>query len=344
MTTDQPLKVLSKMYISQHALAWCEFTPDDPRLQQPDWEQWPGRLKSGCARDAKLRPKYEQIIREANHDEGMFWLPVGGTPNTELLELARQYFGSRCVVSELGADLETNRHLLGDDFVRGLEEDRQQAMKIRGPVLTDDEWRIWERAKAYATDLKKQLEEQGYTFNPATVEFVAFGGDWHMCCANYPIQMGRAWGLAKGVSRRFDLIAPSASPLIIKARAVEQNLPMPEDIRLFIFKTADEAPTWGRYVAQFWEGKHGPMDPPHVVEIEFPSNSVTQINIFGWGISRALGTSRQYDYRGRIKMSVGCGGSTPYPATMVMAEESLSLEGFRDALLSGQVKQRQGLP
>ena len=52
--------------------------------------------------------------------------------------------------------------------------------------------------------------------------------------------------------RRFDLIEPSASPMIMKARVVDQNLPMPDNIRLFIFKTANEGPTWGRYVAQFF--------------------------------------------------------------------------------------------
>ena len=343
--TTGPLQVLRKMYLSVHALSWGELTPDDPRRQQHNWAQWPERCDDGYARDLQLRPLYEQLIRNARDDEGMFWFPCSGKPNAEVLELARQHFGPRLVVWNYGWSPDA-------EFQQGLAEDRQQAIANRGPDWDKVdppsypeglEWVGWSGSKFYAVKFRQELEKQGYTFDPATVEFVAFGGDWSYCCATFPIHMAAAWDLAKGIDRRFDLIIADESAMYLKATPVDQNLPMPENIRLFIFKTAEEGPCWGRYVAQFWEGRHSAMDPPHVVEVEFPQGKVLEVNIFGWGPSRAFGTGGQYDYRDRIQMSVGCGGHTPYQATLVMAyDESLSLEEFRAALLNGKVVERTG--
>jgi hypothetical protein len=336
-TSRKPLKQLRKIYLAVHPLGFLLAPPGHPNRQTKTWEQWPGRCELGYPRALELQRKYRQLIREAKDDEGMFFIPG----DRELLDLARRHFGSRCVAVRSNPDL-------GSDFAKGLEEDRQRATKNRGPGWEKQpsfppglEWSVWRTSKAWATDSHRQLEEQGYTYDPATVEFVAFGGDWCYCCGSYPIHMGRALGLAKPIERRFDLIEPSASPMIMKATVVDQNLPMPDNIRLFIFKTANEGPTWGRYVAQFWEGMHGIMDRPHVVAVDFPPGSVTEINIFGWGVGRALGIGSQYDYRGRIQMSVGCGGHTPHRATLVMADESLSLEDFRAALLAGNASEKE---
>ena len=150
--------------------------------------------------------------------------------------------------------------------------------------------------------------------------------------------MARALGVAKGVERRFDLINRDFSRMFLKLSLVEQNIAMPEGIRLFIFKTADEGPTWGRYIAQFWESAHGVMDLPHKVAVDFPKDSVREVNLEGWGITRARGINRDhYNWYGHLEMIAGCGGHTPYYATVAMAEEDLSLAGFRAALVAGKV-------
>ena len=323
--TTKPLKKLRKIYVAVHASGFLDVPPGSPNRQEKRWEQWPGRCDDGYRRTLELLPKWEQLIREAQEDEGIFF--IGGAP--VLLELAREHFGSRCVVWREDIDL-------GPDFAKGQEEDRQQARSD----CTEHEIGLWNWWKSYAVGFQRELEKQGYTFDPAKAEFVAFGGDWCYCCGSYPIHMARAWGLAKGITRPFDLICPSASPLLINATVVEQNLPMPENIDLFILKTPDEGPTWGRYAAQYYERAHGPMDPLHVVEVDFPADSVEEINIFGWPLGRAIGIdSRQTDVYGHIEMSVGCGGHTTHAATLVLAKESLSLEDFRAALLAGKVSE-----
>ncbi len=339
--------VLRKIYLCVHALCWLEITPDDLRRQDPWWEEWPGRWELARGLDVQLQRKHQQLIREAREDEGIFFLPTGFDSNNELIELAREHFGPRCVVCRLENDTEHNREVLGVDFVRGIEEDRQQAIKNRGPNLTERELYAWEHSKAWAIDLDKQLAERGYTYDPATVEFIAFGENWVGCVATFPIHMGRAFGLTKPMERRFDLINPDWSPMLTKATPVERGLPMPENIRLFIFKTEENVgPTWGRYVAQYWEGLHGLMDPPHVVTVEFPPDSVTECDLFGWEIGRARGTlgnqyGREGYYYGHMVMNVGCGAHTPHYATLVMAEESLPIEDFRAALLAGKVSEKR---
>ena len=135
--------------------------PGHPDREKPSWEQWPGRCEDGYHRALELQPKYEQLIRDAQEDEGFYWL--GG--NEELLELAREHFGPRMVcgsekdwdryremlssddpgsvkfedvIIAFDKEFDTYRHfdtygeMLGPDFEQGLEEDRQQAIQNRG--------------------------------------------------------------------------------------------------------------------------------------------------------------------------------------------------------------------
>ncbi len=335
---------LKKIYFGVHPLTWLDVPPGDPQRREKWWEQWPGRCNLGYSVGLQKKPRYEELIRNAREDEGIFFIPSGAKATDELIDLARRVFGPRCVVLKLIGDIDHYRQELGPEFVKGLEEDRRKADENRGPDWEDPslppgaEFETWIKTKAWAIDLNRQLEGQGYAYDPANVEFVGFGGDWCYCTATFCIHMSRAFGLTTPIERRFDLIEPSASPLLMKATLVDQNLRMPENIRLFILKAPNEGPAWGNYVAQFWEGIYGPMDRPHVVEVEFPPGSVTEIDIFGWGIGRARGIGG--DSRASWAMGVGCGGSTPYNATLVMADESLSLDDFRAALLAGVVRER----
>ena len=177
---------------------------------------------------------------------------------------------------------------------------------------------------------------------PAAVEFLCLGENWVGCGATFPIHMGRAFGLARPIERRFDWMNPDWSPMLMDAEVVDQNLEMPEHIRLFVYKTAEGGPTCGRYVAQFWEGMRGIMDPPHVVEVDFPPASVMESDLMGWPICRARGLIEypQQHFHGRMTMQVGCGAHTTHHATVAMADHTLSLEDFRTALLAGGVEMK----
>jgi hypothetical protein len=280
----------------------------------------------------------------------MFFLPTREKSCGELLELARRRFGPRLVALEdkegykFDRDMPHVHKLLGPDVTQALQhslnQDRRRATENRGEAWEQGlEWRCWEWSKTWAWYLERTLKEQGYTFDPSSVEFEALGENWSGCCATYPISLGRAWGLAKPIARRFDLINPDGTPILLKAKVVEQNLPMPGNIRLFIFKTADEPPTWGSYVAQFYEGIHGVMDRPRRIEVTFPADTVDEIT--GYGTSRESGLGIWTRHYGRIEMSVGYGGHFYHPATMVMTipEKQLPLEDFRAALLAGKVRE-----
>jgi hypothetical protein len=371
--TAKPLKMLCKMYLFVHGLSWIEITPDDPRRRTKEWEQWPGRCEICHDYEFKLQRKYQRLIRDAKEDEGIFCLSNGMKGNTELIEFARKHFGLRCVVCGLEYDRDHNRQVLGVNFAKGLEDDRRQAIKNRGPSLAEDELAAWEHSKAWAIDLNQRLAAQGYTYDPTTVGFLAFGEDWSACAATYPIHMGRAFGLTRPIERRFDLINPDCSPVLLRATAIEQNLAMPENICLFIFKSVE-----GRLLAQYWEGMHGIFDKPHVIKVNFPPASVRLIDAFGnppgdrqdylehlerfnrrlidmfgppgdrQGCSEALerfgrylidvfGNPRGGLNQGDITVRAGCGLHTPHQADLVLAEPNLSLGEFRQALLAGKV-------
>ncbi len=325
------MKHLNRIYLMTHALNWLEITPDDPRRKTDRWEQWPGRCDICHRYEFGLKEKYYRLMSIPDKSTGVFCLPSGLEGDIPLIELAGKTFGPRCVVCRLGYDQEANRRALGPEFARGLEEDRQRAEAIRGSNLTEGEIAAWERSKAWCVDLRIQLEERGYSFDPAKVEFTAFGEDWSGCAATFPIHMGRAFDLAEPIARRFDLINPDCTPVLLESTAVEQNLPMPEDIRLFIFKTNE-----GRLLGQYWEGLHGLLDKPHAVAVDFPPDSVRLVDVFRKPRSdRALG---------QAVMGVGCGGHTPYGADLIEAEPALSLDGFRKALLAGTVSVSRATP
>ena len=322
------MKQLYRIYLMPHALNWLEITPNDPRRKTELWEQWPGRCDICHRYEFVLKEKYYRLMSAPDESTGVFCLPSGMEGDIPLIELAGKTFGPRCVVCRLGYDQEANRDALGAKFARGLDEDRQRAGAIRGN-LTQGEIAAWERSKAWVVDLRIQLEERGYTFDPKEVEFIAFGENWSGCVATFPIHMGRAFELAEPIFRRFDLINPDHSPVLMKSTAIEQNLPLPEDIRLFIFKTSE-----GRLLAEYWEGLRGLLDKPHVVTVDFPRDSVRLVDVSG----------KPHGDRacGQAVMGVGCGWHTPYGADLVEAEPALSLEGFRKALLAGKVSERCG--
>ena len=336
------LQKLRRIYLSTHALSWAAVESELPRMPESDRERkagmgehWPGRAEACLQLDSRLRQNHFELIRNAKSDEGFFVLES----NPELVQFAREHFGPRCVVCRLENNLEQNCQVLGPQFARGLDEDRRLAVKNRGCEVTDVEFSAWGRSKAWTIDLTEQLHEQGYTFDPAEVEFLALGENWVGCGATFPIHMGRAFGLAHPIERRFDWMNPDWSPMLMGSEVVEQNLPMPEHIRLFIFKTAVCGPTYGRYIAQFWEGMRSIVDRPHTVLVRFPPESVMECDITGWPVCRSRGLIEypQHHFHGEMAMHVGLGAHTAHYSTVAMADHKLSLEEFRAALLAGEV-------
>ena len=342
---------LQRLYLCVHALSWIEIAPADQRERELLWgggEHWPGRTAACRELDLVLRRRTQRLILEVagNDDEAFLILPTGLKGNRELIEFARAHLGPRCLVCRLDGDLAANRRALGAEFSRGLAADRAAAEASGAPVSAY-ELAAWERSRAWAEDLDRQLACAGYRYDPETVEFVTFGANWVGCGATYPIQMARAFGLAHAMQRRFELSNPDWSPLLLAAEPIEQNLVLANQVLLYIFRNGFSGPmaatpspdVRGRYLAQAWEGIRGIMDPAHVVTVDFPAGSVREVDLFGVEVARARGLWAEPN-RGPVTMSVGSGVFTPYHSTLVMAEEHLSLEEFRAALVAGTVAER----
>lgn len=321
------LKPLKRMYLMTHALNWLEITPNDPRRKTTTWEQWPGRCEACYQYEQGLKDKYFKLMALADEDAGVFVLPSGMKGDPPLIELAKKTFPGRCVVCDLGDDRKANIRALGSAFGQWLDDDRRRAEKIRGTSLASIEVTVWDRSKAWAVDLKNKLEQNGYTFDPENVEFIAFGEDWSGCAATYPIHIGRALGLKNPIIRRFDLINPDCTQILLKSQPVKQNIEMPEKIQLYIFKSPE-----GRWLGQYWEGLHGLYDSPHQVTVEFDHGAAQLIDHFG---------NPRGDIGGKLVMNVGCGGHTPYRADLVQAAEGVSFDAFRNALEIGVVTERK---
>jgi hypothetical protein len=326
-----PLRPLSRIYLMTHALNWLELTPDNPLRQTATWEQWAGRCEACYQYEFALKDKYYSLMAIPEPTTAVFCLPSGMKGDPPLIDLAGKTFGDRCVVCRLGSSPQAEREALGAEFVCGLEADRARAEALRGKALSEGEIGAWERSKAWALDLRSQLEARGYTFDPATVEVIAFGEDWSGCAATYPIHMGRAWGLARPVERRFDLINPDCTPVLLTSIPLQQSLPLAENVRLFVFRTAE-----GRFLGQYWEGLHGLYDVPHRVDVSFPPASARLVDGFGKPRGDELG--------GQLTLQAGCGGHTPYRADLVMSEPGVPAEVFQAALMAGTVGAAGGRP
>ena len=358
-TTGKPLRQLRKMHLFIHPLYWIDHPlGQEPNERTAQWnDQFPNRWEFACELEVKLQERYRRLIREAREDEGMFFLPTREPACCEMVDLARQHFGPRLASLEdeqgnkFDRDMPYIHELLGAELANelkaSLEDDRQAALKNRGPVWEKHslEWSCWEWSKTWAWFLNKTLEDQGYTYDPQTVDFEAFGENWFGCVATYTINLGRALRLARPIKRQFELINPDYIPMLFHAEVIEQNVPGPDNTLLFIFRTANRSPTWGQLIAQFYEGQHGVMDRPRVIEVDFPPNSVYIVTNFGWPIERALGIwGRSH---GSVELSIGYGGHFHHPATWVMPlvpkpmekRQALSAEQLRDVMLAGRIKQ-----
>lgn len=322
---DMNLKRLDRIYLMIHALNWLEIVPGDPRRQDPHWEQFPGRCDLCYAYEQPLKEKYYALLGKPDEQAAVFIMPSGMQGDPPLIQLAQQTFGDRCLVCPLGYDVTANAAALGEEFAQGLAEDEKRARAIRGE-LPEGDVLAWGRSKSWAVWFTRELRRAGYTFDPQTVEVQALGEDWCGCAATFPIHMSRAFGLKTPIWRRFDLMNPDCSRLLLQATLVEQNLPMPSHIRLLIVRTAE-----GRLAAQYWEGQCGLWDWPHKVTVKFQRPA-----------ARRVGTGGEYfqdQPQQTVEVSVGAGGHTPHAAHLLMAEPDVSLEEFKTALLAGEVSE-----
>ena len=328
----QPVKQLRRIYLSVHGMDWIGVTEDDPRRQTPRWEQWPGRCAMIHPLDFEYRLRIRQLIRHAKADEGLMVLPSGHVHNQALIDYARPYFGDRLVVCDFPFGSVPWRKALGPAFVKGIEEDRATALRCRPQGIDDDAFEhgfeAWVRSKAWGTNLRRKLEARGYRFDPRTAEFVAWGGDWRGCAATYPIHIGRVFGLANPIERRWDLIIHDSGPMDVKSALVVQNVVVPEHVRLFVYRNER-----GRYCAEYWQGLYCPMERPRQIALDFLPGVVRKVDLFG----RTVGDATY----GRVTVAIGCGGHTPYRPDILEASPGLTLDDFYDVLTAGTVCERR---
>ena len=133
---------LRKIYLSIHATGQHDTSPGGEKSEE--WELFPGRCENSYRSEVKRKDEVYRLIRDAGEDEGIFILPTHYNAPTiydlseaskELVGLAEQHFGSRCVVCRINLEWDRIRQVLGElwgSFFEGLREDLQQAIKNRG--------------------------------------------------------------------------------------------------------------------------------------------------------------------------------------------------------------------
>lgn len=354
---------LRKIWLSVHSLTWLALPPDSRERMDRKWNQFLERIPLAYPLEVQLQRDYQRVIDTADDDEAIYFLPTHFEAADEIIEYADARLGRRSMASRVEGGAEAKERAFGRDFFQGVEDDQRAAIRNRGladGVLTADqlrqdgaardkspdlpagglqqtEIRGWMQAKAWGLDLLAQAESRGLDFDPATVEMEAFGGDWCYCAASFPIQIGRVMGLSHPIERRFDLINPAEGPVLLQSAVVEQNIPLAENIRLFIWEYTDSHGP--RYVAQFWEGIRGIMDRTHEAIVDLPADAAEIVNLWGFPETRARGVDTP-PRQGPLRLSVGSGGHTPIPSSIVMTDGNLPFDEFRDALTSAEIRVR----
>jgi len=321
------LTPVKRIWLVMHALNWLEVTPDSPLRKEPRWELWPGRCEACYAYEQPLKERYYALLGKPDPEAAVWIMPSGMKGDPPLIELAQKTFAKRCLVCPLGYDFTANSAVLGEEFAQGCAADRKRATELRGQV-EQSEIDAWERSKAWAVWFTRELRKAGYTFDPKTVQVEAIGEDWCGCAATFPIHMSRALGLKTPIWRRFDLMNPDCSSLLLKSTLVAQNLNLPGDIKLLIVKTPE-----GRFVGQFHEGAHGLWEWPHKVTVTFKRPAARRVGTGGEAFQDAPQQT--------VEVTVGCGGHTPHQAQLLMSEPGVSLKEFKSALLAGEVREKR---
>ena len=267
--------------------------------------------------------KWEKLMgSEGPNEEHVVCILSDGTERFKPLEdLARAYFGERCIMDPSDEGPET-KVLLAEDLER--------TFAGRGAYSEWVPYEIWtsSNARKWTEGLKKELNRLGYTYDPESLHVVTCGQQWGGCLTKYSAFMGKYLGLTKPADLRADLSPDAGFP--VKAAFVER-IPMDRHVYLFLFEMVD-----GRPMAQFMDGLRGVWEPPHVATVPIDPGNVEVVTTSPNTYLKVDEATKVMENRVMVDVGDGC-----HPAFTTLIATKMRFDAFRASLVKATIAPRE---
>jgi hypothetical protein len=206
---------LERLVFLSHPYAWeLQFARDPGRAQTYRWADF--SAADLVAMERKVSTRWPQEVRKLGPTDALIINYFGGRPPDAELEK-----GPIAPLLQAAREHLGNRYLL----LFGTQSKNECGREIR-----------------------RQLLEKGYTYDPATVAAESWGQSTEGCVVNFAAHFAAGMGLAKGFPMRYDLTFPDA-PFAMTGDFLERIALGDSDVSLYLSKSRE-----GRMFAIFFPG------------------------------------------------------------------------------------------
>jgi len=274
----------------------------------------------------QVEENWKKVLAEKGADPGNVVCIVHSSKKDQGLEdAARQHFGDRCIVNPRD-NSEATRVLLAGDLDR--------TFGGRGNHGEWNPYELWSsnNARRWVEGFKRQLDQNGYHYDPATVTMETFG-NWSGCHHKYSNFMAVYLGLKKPAQIHAETELCSLKSVPMPVHEFVELVPMDRHVWLAIFRREDGIP-----MAQYWDGLRPVWKPPHVARVTIDPKVVDLFNFSPNSLIPVSGACEKL--KDGILADVGDG---THPAFTTIVGKNASAKEFavlRDALVNATVEPR----
>lgn len=259
--------------------------------------------------ERKVNQKQRQYIESMRPEEFLVIYPIGRRPAMKALEqFGQEKLGRRCMV--LRAESPNNqktdsRKLLPEAVKIELVDEMLDALRKRGNTWSSAAMEVLEVMfynRMIALEIQEEFQKRNLSFDPKTVEVVAFGEGFEQCAMSWKAMVPYYLELANPIENDFDL-SVSGMPLL-RFATFKERIALSHDIRLFLWELKD-----GRTMGMFARARARLADPQFFVTLPFDFKKST-IKVFSehgeqlWPLAAAENLPVKADLAGPLKVPV----------------------------------------
>jgi hypothetical protein len=204
-------------------------------------------------------------------DEAMIVYPIGRRQAMlELEQHCERRLGKRCLIVRSESPQMNRkvdfREILPEAVRLQIADDLLEAIQKNGQDPKFDlEMIAYNRIIAF--EIEEEFAKRGITFDPKTVEAVAFGEGFAACAMNWKAMVPYYLGMSKPIEN--DFLLSVDGPVQLRFSTFRERIALGDDVRLFLWELKDGRPLalYGRARARF-------SDPQLFVELPFRNDQV----------------------------------------------------------------------
>jgi hypothetical protein len=263
--------------------------------------------------------KWEKLIIDSGSrdDHVICFLSNAPKQMLDLIALAKEHFGERCIIDPCDDSMAT-KVLLAEDL--------DKTMRKRGNKTEWQPYEIWtsNNARRWTEGLKKSLDDLGFVYEGQHLNLVTCGQQWGGCLIKYSMFMAKYLGLSEPPDLSAELSPDAGFPF--KAE-YKERVKMDRHVYLYLFKMADGLP-----MAQYFDGLRAVWESPHIATVQLDASTVEIVNRAPSAHMKVRGAAEATGNTIIADVGDGC-----HPATTTLIGTKIGYEEFRESLINAKI-------